>query len=91
LFQAAVLALGIALAMPARAADERAVKSRVPPVYREIAKRRKISGSVTVEAKLDAEGKVSQAEAISGARILSTAAEEAVRRWEFEPALASLR
>ena len=42
LFQAAVLALGLAMAMPARAADFRAVKSRVPPVYPEIAKRMKI-------------------------------------------------
>jgi|ERR1039458_2884956 TonB family protein len=85
LFQAAVLALGLALAMPAGAADVRAVKSRVPPVYPEIAKRMKIDGSVTVEAKVDADGKVSEVKTISGNRILSTAAEEAVRHWKFEP------
>ena len=80
-----MLALGLALAMPAGAADVRAVKSRVPPVYPEIAKRMKIDGSVTVEAKVDADGKVSEVKTISGNRILSTAAEEAVRHWKFEP------
>ena len=71
--------------MPAGAADVRAVKSRVPPVYPEIAKRMKIDGSVTVEAKVDADGKVSEVKTISGNRILSTAAEEAMRHWKFEP------
>lgn len=85
LFQAAVLALGLALAMPARAVDARAVKSRVPPVYPEIAKRMRINGSVTVEAKVDADGKVNDVKTISGNRVLSTAAEEAVRHWRFEP------
>lgn len=84
LFHAAVLALGLALAMPARAADERAVKSRVPPVYPEIAKRMKISGSVTVEVKVDADGKVNEVKTVSGNRVLSAAAEEAVRHWRFE-------
>jgi hypothetical protein len=35
--QVAALALMVALAMPGRAADERAVKSRVAPVYPELA------------------------------------------------------
>ena len=81
-FQAAALAL--TLAMPARAADERAVKSRVPPIYPEIAKRLKISGMVTIEAKVDADGKVSETKTLTGNRALSAAAEEAVRRWKFE-------
>jgi TonB family protein len=85
LFQAAVLALGLAMAMPARAADERAVKSRISPVYPEIAKRMRISGLVTVEVKVDADGKVSDVKTLSGNRVLSNAAEEAVRRWKFEP------
>ena len=56
--KAAVLALLLALALPGRAADERAVKSRVPPVYPEIAKRMRITGAVKVEATVDAGGKV---------------------------------
>lgn len=85
LFQAAALALGLALAIPARAADGRAVKSRVPPVYPEIAKRMKIDGTVMVEVKVDADGKVSEVKTLSGNRVLSEAAEESVRHWRFEP------
>src|SRR5271157_4674546 len=85
LLQATALALVLALAMPARAADVRAVKSRVPPVYPEIAKRMKIDGSVKVEVTVDADGKVSDVKTVSGNRVLSSAAEDAVRKWRFEP------
>jgi TonB family protein len=85
LFQAAVLALGLALAIPAGAADVRAVKSRVPPVYPEIARRMKIEGAVAMEVKVDADGKVSDVKTLNGNRVLSAAAEEAVRHWRFEP------
>jgi protein TonB len=79
------LALGLALAMPASAADLRAVKSRVSPVYPEIANRMKIEGAVTVEVNVDTDGKVNDVKTISGNRVLSAAAEEAVRHWRFEP------
>lgn len=74
LFQAAVLALGLALALPAKAADLRAVKTRVAPVYPEIAKRMKIEGAVMVEVKVDGEGKVDAVKTVSGNRVLSAAA-----------------
>jgi TonB family protein len=85
LFQAAALALLVALAMPIRAADDRPIKMRVAPVYPEIAKRLRITGSVTIEATVDADGKVSNVKTLSGNRMLSPAAEDAVRRWRFEP------
>jgi TonB family protein len=84
LFYAAVIALSLALAMPARSADVRAVKTRVSPIYPEIAKRMKIDGSVIVEVKVDADGKVNEVKTVSGNRVLSAAAEEAVRHWRFE-------
>ena len=80
-----MLALGLALALPAKAADLRAVKTRVAPVYPEIAKRMKIEGAVMVEVKVDGEGKVDAVKTVSGNRVLSAAAEEAVRHWKFEP------
>lgn len=85
LLPAIAIALGMILAMPARPTDVRAVKSRVSPVYPEIAKRMRIDGSVTIEVKVDADGKVTQVKTISGNRVLSVAAEEAVRKWRFEP------
>jgi len=83
--QAAVLALVVALAMPARAADERAVKTKVAPTYPEIAKRMRVSGVVRLAVTVDPEGKVTGVKPISGNGMLSVAAEDAVRRWRFEP------
>jgi TonB family protein len=84
LFQATVLALGLALALPASGADVRAVRTRVAPVYPEIAKRMKIEGVVMVEVKVDSDGKVNEVKMVSGNRVLSAAAEDAVRHWKFE-------
>jgi TonB family protein len=84
LIQAAALALVVMLAIPASAADLRAVKSRVPPVYPEIARRMRIEGEVRLEVTVDAEGKVTGVKTISGNHALSAAAEDAVRKWKFE-------
>jgi TonB family protein len=85
LLQASALALIVALAVSVRAADERAVQSRVAPVYPEIAKRLKISGVVRLEVTVDADGRVSGVKTVSGNHMLSPAAEDAVRRWKYAP------
>ena len=87
LLQAAALALAVALAIPAIAADAaRAVKSRIAPVYPEIARRLRIEGVVKVEATVDPDGKVSEVRTISGNHALAPSAEDAVRKWRFLPA-----
>jgi TonB family protein len=88
LFQATALALALALALPAGAADERAVKSRVAPIYPELAKRLRVSGIIKVEATVDSGGAVVDTKTVSGNHMLSVAAEEAVRKWKFVPAAA---
>ena len=85
LIQAAALALMMSLVMPARAADERAVKSKTPPTYPEIAKRMKISGVVKLTVTVDPDGKVTDVKPLSGNGVLSIAADEAVRKWRFAP------
>jgi TonB family protein len=85
IMQAAALALTMAMAMEARAAEDRAIKSRVAPIYPELAKRMKITGVVKVEAKVDADGKVLDVKTLTGNHMLSPAAEEAVRKWKFVP------
>ncbi len=85
MMQAAALALVVALALPAHGADERAVKSRVAPVYPELAKRMRITGEVRLEVTVSPEGKVTNVKAISGNSMLSMAAQSAVHRWQFEP------
>lgn len=82
--QAIVLALMVALTIPAMAAEARAVKSRVAPVYPEIARRMKVSGAVKVEATVDADGNVIGVKMVSGNSLLGFAAQDAVRKWKFE-------
>jgi TonB family protein len=72
------------LALPARA-DDRRVEKRVPPFYPEIAKRMHISGIVHVEATVAPDGSVTAAKATIGNKMLSLAAEDAVKRWKFIP------
>lgn len=86
LMQAAALALVVLLAMPTRAADERAIKTRIPPTYPEIAKRMRISGVVRLEVTVDPDGKVTDVKQLSGNNMLSIAAEDAVRKWRFASA-----
>jgi TonB family protein len=88
LFQAAALALVVALALPARATDERAVRSRVAPVYPELAKRLRVGGIIRIEATVDPGGAVVETKTVSGNHMLSVAAEEAVHKWKFMPAAA---
>jgi TonB family protein len=83
--QTAALALIVGFALPARAGDDRAVKSRVAPLYPEIAKRLRIFGEVRLEATVDAQGKVKNVKPVSGNHMLELAAEDAVRQWKFAP------
>ena len=83
LVQAFVVALLMAMAIPALA-EERAIVNRVAPVYPEMAKRMRIAGTVKLSVTVDAEGKVTASKPISGNGMLATAAEEAVKRWKFE-------
>jgi TonB family protein len=85
LMQTAALLLVVLFACQARAADQREVRSRVAPVYPEIAKRMKITGIVSIEATVEPNGKVASVKTINGSRTLSPAAEAAVMRWQFVP------
>jgi TonB family protein len=84
LFPVCVLLLFLLVAAAGRA-EQRAVKQRVAPVYPEVAKRLRVSGSVKLEVTIDADGKVKDVKTLSGNRMLSTAAEEAVYKWKFVP------
>jgi len=79
------LAMASVFVLSGRAADERAVKSRVAPVYPEIAKRMRISGVVKLEVTVDPDGKVTDVKPVSGNGMLSQAAQDAVRKWRFAP------
>jgi TonB family protein len=80
---AGALALLFMLSLPSLGASERAIKTRVAPVYPEIAKRLHVAGIVKVEATVSADGRVTDVKTISGNHMLAPAAEDAVRKWRF--------
>jgi TonB family protein len=60
--------------------------SRVDPVYPLQAKANKIQGLVALHIRIDKEGRVEDAQIMSGDPSLSQAAIEAVRQWRYKPA-----
>jgi TonB family protein len=93
------LALGLLMAMtlavvvkssPAFGGEDaeitRKVKTKITPVYPEIARRMNISGVVKLVVVVSANGTVKSTKVMGGHPLLVTAAEDAVKRWKFEPA-----
>ncbi|HYL09230.1 MAG TPA: TonB family protein [Candidatus Acidoferrales bacterium] len=60
--------------------------SSVAPVYPPMASAMRLQGEVTVDALIDASGKVSGVKALSGPLILRQAALDSVRQWRYDPA-----
>lgn len=86
----AVLAIaGIAVGVRAQQAPNdilRRAKSKVQPVYPELARKMNITGTVKVEVVVSANGTVKDAKVVGGHPVLANAALEAVKKWKFEPA-----
>ena len=59
----------------------------VAPAYPDIARRARVQGVVTIEAIIDADGKVEQARVLRSQPLLDEAALHAVRNWEYMPTL----
>jgi protein TonB len=57
----------------------------VAPIYPEIARVSRIEGKVTMEAILDATGRVESVRVLSSAPLLEDAAVRAVRQWRYTP------
>jgi TonB family protein len=64
----------------------RKVKSKVTPVYPDIARRMNISGVVKLVVVVSASGSVKSTKVVGGHPLLVSAAEDAVKKWKFEPA-----
>lgn len=67
-------------------ASERKVKTRVEPVYPELAKKNNISGSARVELLITPDGRVKEAKVLGGNPVLVQAVITAVMKWKYEPA-----
>jgi TonB family protein len=75
---------------PGRAQDaiERKVKTRITPIYPDLARKMGLSGSVKLEVVVSPNGTVKETKVIGGHPILVNAALEAVKKWKFETASA---
>lgn len=64
----------------------RKIKSRVEPVYPELAKKNNISGSARVELLVTPDGRVKDVKVLGGNPVLVQAVMTAVVKWKYEPA-----
>ena len=64
----------------------RQVKSKVQPVYPDLARKMNLSGTVKVQVVVAPNGSVKEAKVVGGHPVLANAALDAVRKWRFEPA-----
>jgi len=64
----------------------RRTKSRVQPVYPDLARKMNLTGTVKVEVVVAPNGSVKDAKVVGGHPVLANAALEAVKKWRFEPA-----
>lgn len=60
--------------------------SKVDPVYPMLAKNQHISGNVTIDALIDASGRVTTMKIVSGPTLLHQAAIDALKQWKYQPA-----
>lgn len=59
----------------------------VAPVYPQVAKTQHITGNVTIDCLIDANGNVADLKALSGPPLLHRAATDAVKQWKYKPAI----
>jgi TonB family protein len=62
------------------------VKTRVQPIYPELARRMKIKGTVKLMVTIGPDGKVVTTKVLGGHPLLVAASADALRRWKFAPA-----
>jgi TonB family protein len=64
----------------------RRAKTKVQPMYPELARKMNITGTVKVEVTVSPNGSVKDAKIVGGHPVLASAALEAIKKWRFEPA-----
>ena len=64
----------------------RKVKSRISPQYPELARKVNAKGVVKIEVVITPSGSIRSTRVIGGHPLLVNAAEDAVKKWKYEPA-----
>lgn len=65
---------------------KRKVKSKVLPEYPAIARQLNLAGKVRLETTVAADGHVISTKVVGGNPVLASSAQDAVKKWRFEPA-----
>lgn len=82
------LLLGIALlptGAPGADGDARKIKVRVEPEYPQLARQMHMTGTVKIEVIVAANGTVKSTRVLGGHPLLVQSAEQAIKRWRYEP------
>ena len=66
--------------------SKRKVKTRVSPVYPELARRMNVSGKVKIEVIITPDGHVRSTRVVGGHPLLVQSCQDAVKEWKFLPA-----
>jgi TonB family protein len=79
---------GAALSAQMGTTDEskRKIKTKVAPVYPELAKRMSVGGRVKIEVVITPDGHVRSTRVVGGHPLLVQACQDAVKEWKFLPA-----
>lgn len=82
---AATVLCGVATFGQTGSTDEgkRKVKTRIAPVYPELARRMNVSGKVKIEVVITPDGKVKSFRTIGGHPLLVQVCQDAVKEWKF--------
>ncbi len=91
LFWAVTSTPGLSSAQQQDEPESRKVVSRIVPAYPQMARNLNLRGSVKVEALVEPNGTVKSVQIKGGHPVLVEAAQDAVRRWRWEPAARETR
>jgi len=64
---------------------KRKVKTRVSPIYPELAKRMSVTGKVKIEVVISPDGHVKSTRVVGGHPLLVQSCQDAVKEWKFTP------
>ena len=64
----------------------RRARSKVQPIYPELAHKMNIAGTVKIEVTVAPNGTVKEARVVGGHPVLASSALDAAKKWRFEPA-----
>jgi TonB family protein len=65
--------------------SKRKIKSKIAPVYPELAKRMSVGGKVKIEVVITPDGHVRSTRVVGGHPLLVQACQDAVKEWKFLP------